>query len=267
MRLALLVFVLSSTAAVVARGEEWTPPKNPNPDLILREAQADARAKRYETALAKHVWFHKHALEYQPSQAGVRLSFALSYWLALGEAYPPALDALKEIREETQRRVTPREGRKVRFEDFHDLASLNREFGEEKKTVAAFKLIDQADPKMAKRVFGVSQPALIKAKEYELCGKYIDVDKSVKQVAESYRRMRQLANDPRFGVSLRDHATKSYLNEAATLVAILAVNDRLEDAADAVAVLKHAEGDDAFQAELATALDDALDGMVPEPWP
>jgi hypothetical protein len=265
MRSALLFVAVS--LATVARGEQWTPPKNPSPDLILQEARADARAKRYEAALAKHVWFHEQSLKYDQGQAGVRLSFALSYWLELGEAYPPALAKLKEIREETRERLEPEEGREIKFEDFHDLASINRELGDFEMTVAAFKLLDEEDPKMAARVYRVAQPALIRTKQYKLCGKYFETEASAKQVVERFNRMKEASKRVGMAQQLLEHASKQYINDAATLVAILAVNDRLEDAADAVAILRHAEGDEAFQKQLATALDDALDGVVPEPWP
>src|SRR5688572_11688303 len=52
----------------------WSPPANPDPHVILREAKADTQAGRYEEALAKHVWFHSHALEIEPALYGVRLS-------------------------------------------------------------------------------------------------------------------------------------------------------------------------------------------------
>ena len=83
---AAIVLTLTTTSAV----GDWTPPSNPNPDKILREAQDDARAGRYPDALAKHVWFHENALTYAPAMYGVRLSFALSYWVNLGNLYPPA---------------------------------------------------------------------------------------------------------------------------------------------------------------------------------
>lgn len=54
-----LVVALVSTAAVAA---DWTPPEKPDPQAILQEARQDAMAKRYETALAKHLWFHEHVL-------------------------------------------------------------------------------------------------------------------------------------------------------------------------------------------------------------
>jgi hypothetical protein len=45
------------------------------------------------------MWYFNHALEYQPGQVGVRLSFALSDWVELGRSYPKALQALIEIRD------------------------------------------------------------------------------------------------------------------------------------------------------------------------
>lgn len=48
--LAILFFI-----PVTAFAEEWTPPENPDPQTILSEAQTDARAKRYEVALAKQI--------------------------------------------------------------------------------------------------------------------------------------------------------------------------------------------------------------------
>src|SRR5690349_21544262 len=110
MKFLLLVVVLLVPGAAFAEG--WTPPADPDPQQILNEARDDARAKHYEEALEKYVWFHEHALEYRPSMSGVRLSFALSDWVKLGESYPPALVKLREIRDAVKKRVTPEEGRK-----------------------------------------------------------------------------------------------------------------------------------------------------------
>jgi hypothetical protein len=92
-----LGLVLMAVLSVGALAQ-WKPVANPVPDKILNEAQEDAAAGRYEDALAKHVWFHENALTYAPAMYGVRLSFALSYWAALGAMYPPALQKLRHQR-------------------------------------------------------------------------------------------------------------------------------------------------------------------------
>ena len=107
---------------------EWTPPEKPDPQVILQEARTDAMAKRYEDALAKHLWFHQNALKHEPALYGVRLSFALSYWEKLGNKYPPALASLKAVRDEARQAVTtvkPKEAKEL----FHDFIAIRAYWG------------------------------------------------------------------------------------------------------------------------------------------
>jgi hypothetical protein len=122
----------------------WTPPANPDPQQILTEAQADARAGRYEVALAKHVWFHRNSLKIDPAFYGVRLSFALMYWKELAKVYPPAKAKLIELRDEAEKQVgSGRDG----LEAFVDFEAINTELGENEKTVALFKSLDKNKPR------------------------------------------------------------------------------------------------------------------------
>lgn len=65
----------------------------------LADASRFAAEGLYEQALERHVWYHENALKYSPAQFGVRLSFALSAWADLGEAYPEAMEALRIARD------------------------------------------------------------------------------------------------------------------------------------------------------------------------
>jgi len=234
--------------------------EGPEPHKILHEAQADARAKRYEDALAKHVWFHRNALKQRRSLYGVRLSFALGYWHELGEAYPPALVKLKEIRDEATKNVT--NGKHVQ-ESFHDLASINRTVGEESRTKEIFVLLDAQNADAAKEVFDIAQPALINAKEYKLCGKYIDSKRSFLRIIELFRINKRLTKDPRFGAEHLEYANKKFTNDAATLIALLAVNGRKAEAEEIAGDAKKEWNNASFHAEI----DKALQGKVPKPWP
>src|SRR5688572_11979388 len=129
-----LIACLLSAMTTAAHGD-WSPPESPDPSAILTEAQADAAAKRYADALAKHLWFHRNALKYRPSLYGVRLSFALGYWLELGKQYPRAIQALKEVRDETGIRI--RQGKANRA-DVHDFSSINEMLSEEHITAELF---------------------------------------------------------------------------------------------------------------------------------
>lgn len=257
MRYLTLALALASASAP---GDKWTPPENPDPQAILQEAQGDTAASRYEAALAKHVWFHENALSIEPAFYGVRLSFALSYWHELAQKYPPALTKLQEIRDEAAREVL--EGKDVR-ESFHDMAAINDTLEEDSLTKDTFQALDGKNPKAAKQVFDIAQPALVRAKAYSLCGKYVEPKGDYAAMRENYRRGKQLAKDPRFGPRHLDFANKNFANDATTLVAILAVNDRKTEAEE----IARSAGDEWDDASFHDELAKAVKGEVPDPWP
>jgi len=59
--------------------------------VYLNETNKMVKKGQYKEALQRFIWFNEHALEYDESMTGVRLSFALGYWKELGDIYPPAL--------------------------------------------------------------------------------------------------------------------------------------------------------------------------------
>ncbi len=244
---------------------DWTPPDKPDPQKIMQEAKSDAQAGNYRDALAKQIWFHENALQIQPSLSGVRLSFALSNWLELGEKYPAALAKMKQVRDDLEERIRDKDKVRVRFEDFHEFVAFNRILRDDERTDALFRWLDETDEEDAERVFDVAMPSLIKHKRYELCGKYIDPERNSKQYADMYKMSIKLANST-FGEQHREYASKSYLNQVSTLVALLVLNERTEEAtkiADEAKKVVEPELKKKLEAQLGTA----LKGTVPKPWP
>ncbi len=253
----IMPLVISTTCATAA---DWIPPDKPNPQAILQEAQADARAKRYKVALAKHVWFHENAIKITPGMAGVRLSFALTYWKNLGKDYPPALKTLRLIRDELETKANAGDDL---GNGFQDLAAINRTLEEDSKTTKAFKNLDEKNPEAAKKAFTFAKPALIKDKEYALYSKYVEPSKDFLRMKQLLETNMEMAKDPKFGTQLLDHAKKSFGHGTATLVAVLSVSDRKAEAIE-IATLAKKELDDAkFHDEL----ESALAGTIPAPWP
>lgn len=239
---------------------EWTPPENPDPQAILQEAREDKEAKQYDVALAKHVWFFEHALEYRESLYGVRLSFALSDWHDLAEIYPPALDKLKEFRDRARKNV---EEKKKVFAAFHDMASINEQIRDYASTEEVFTAIDEKQPEEARRLYNLAKEALVRRKAYKLCGKYLAPAENLAQAQRNFREMNEFA-EKRAGLardSLRATAIRTYSEEAGTLVAILVLNDR-RDEAEKVAATARAESDDP---NFSKTIDKALKGTVPPP--
>ncbi len=226
----------------------------------MQEAKADIKAKKYEVALAKHIWFHENALRFDPAMSGVRLSFALSSWEQLGREFPPALEKLKSIRDSLEERV--KKGEDIGG-GFHDLAAINRTLNEDSRTAESFRQIDSQNAKAAAMAFHFVKPALVKDNAYELYVKYVDAKHDFLQMKHIYEMNKQMAENPKFGKNMADHGEKTFRNNTATLVAILAINKRNLDASEIATLAKKEISDVKFHQELEAA----LAGTVPTPWP
>lgn len=140
-----------------------------DPRERLTKGQAAAKAGDYETALSEYLWFHHHALEFQPSFYGVRLSFALEYWKELGEVYPPAMAALRKIRDDKTAALLRGA---TDSELFHDVASINECIAEEASTYELFRSLDQSAPVFAQKCASIALDAIVAAKDFVLAERY-----------------------------------------------------------------------------------------------
>jgi hypothetical protein len=201
-----------------------------DPKRVLREAVALMRQGRYAESLQKHLWFHDHALEHQRALAGMRLSFALAYWLELAACYPEAMQALATIRDRKAQALT---GGKGSFELFHDLAAINGYLHEEPETVALFKRLHQTDPELAQQCYPVAEKYLVAHQEYEVCFAYLPDPIARFEEARGLRQVQlELAGEnPALGEShLGDYAEMQFAEAVRRLIAILVGAGRRQDA-------------------------------------
>ena len=254
-----LLAVLCFGLMPLARAD-WTPPAKPDPLAILAEAQADTAARRYADALAKRVWFHEHALDYAQDLYGLRLSSALSAWVALGRQYPPALDKLRAEREAAADHVRGGDGARGYF---NEVIAIDRALGEDAATRALFLWLDANRNEVASQVYDLAQASLVRARDYVLCGKYLEPQRTLQSILDQYRVMTALAASADNPDQVRVFAQKTLANKSGLLIALLVQNHR-KDEADAIAGQVLKEWNDAgFRQQLL----DALSGQVPEPWP
>src|SRR5262249_29440373 len=109
-------------------------------------------------------------------------------------------------------------------------------------------------PRLANYLFELAEPALIEAKEYRLCDPYLEPDESFERYRNIYRQDIQSPRD-------QESAEKRFVNQTATLVALLVLNDHKADA-DRIAPEAPKEPEDAsFKAEV----EKAKQGTVPAP--
>ena len=233
----------------------WMPPANPDPQAIVKEAQQDAMARRYDDSLAKHEWLFRNASDINRADYDARVPFVLRSWKELGDDYPPAKTKLIEIRDEAGKKVTNDDNA---IESFDVFASINSVLGEDQKTVALFKTLDKNNSQAAAEVFEAARPALIKARELQLSSTYVD-PKDYPRLVEKYHQMLTVAADPKAGEHHTEFAQKSFSNSVTTLVALLMLSDRKADAERIAADAKTVWADKSF----AEALNKALTGEIP----
>jgi hypothetical protein len=162
--------VLLATVVLLSFSATRVSADDPSPTQVLREAQELARQGKYEEALQKHLWYHEHALEKDPAQTGVRLSFALMDWINLGRKYPKAMKALMEVRDRDEKAV--RDGRGG-VQQFDDVAAINRRLAERARTVELFKFLREKRPDLAGECYRDVEEDLVDKSEYRLCSEYL----------------------------------------------------------------------------------------------
>jgi hypothetical protein len=239
---------------------DWEPPENPNPGAILQEAQNDARKGDYKTSLEKHVWYHQNALKHDEGQQGVRLSFALMYWNELGEKYPPAIAQLRKIRDEAGESVRRGKGKQEDLQQaFHDFSAINDRLKEQSKTADLFLELDKQKSKFAAEAYHFAQAALLNAKEYEVCGRYVDPDREFKRLAQVYEITAAMGKGKK-NAGLVALANDTLTSGASSLVALLTVADKKEKAAEIAKSAKELRDD----ANYHRSIDEALEGKFPK---
>ena len=185
----------------------------------LTAARQLAQEGKFEEALAKHVWFHDHALESSPSMYGVRLSFALGNWVDLGKKYPKALAKLKAIRDEKTKLLLRGEGDN---EIFHDVVAINRTLEETQATVELFKKLDAGQPKRATQFFAYADDPLIGAGEFALAKKHLgDPMARFERAQEMLEHGLEYAKTSPIAERSRDVSQRMFVRDVVQLITVL----------------------------------------------
>jgi hypothetical protein len=202
------------------------------PITVLDEARSLVAQGKYDAALEKYLWFHRHALEYNQALAGVRLSFALDEWVQLGQRYPPAMSALCSIRDDA---IKVLEDGKRSVKLFMDVAAINRYLRDDARTVQLFKSLHRGQPELAGQCYPVAERVLVESGEYATCISYLtDLEERLEAIRQSYRMTLEIAagnlvlGSPEAG--LKEYASLKFVEETNRLIAILEGVGRIQDA-------------------------------------
>jgi hypothetical protein len=151
----LLLLVLSRFTVSGADSQEL--------QIALKEARDLAKEGDYAAALDKHVWYHEHSRG--TAHTGVRLSFAMSDWVNLGEQFPPAKEKLLGIRDQQEKALMTGKGG---FTEYTEVSAIDRVFKQQDKTYQMLGKLFEKSPEVAKKCFFGAADMLIERKDYPL---------------------------------------------------------------------------------------------------
>ena len=194
----------------------------------------------YAEALEMFEWFHFNALSIRSSLYGVRLSFALGYWMKLTKVYPMAKQRLLEIRDEEIEKI---KGSKWSFEGFHDVAAISKQFEDSQTPLEIFKWIDknETDQNKIAKCFNVIFESLCEKDELELCNKYLtDPESKAKKyvdlfkqaesgISQYFKKINEDAEKKELVQQSLTSMRKKYMHDMSLLVKILKSVNRHKD--------------------------------------
>lgn len=257
--ISVLVFLLLLDSPT-ALAQQWVPPENPDPEQIRDQAEVNMENGRLDLAAEKLLWYHNHALEHEPSLAGVRLSYALAQWQHLAGKYRPALLDMQLARDRAEESLRNGSGDYSAFQDF---VALNDVLKDDGRTIELFKWLDRSDRHLAREVFVMAQDALVAGSEYALCETYIVGQNSFNSIIEAHER-----TVSRFTEQFKDDMDPMFFEafemvfarRSSFIVAILVNRDRASEAeaiAERALQLLH---DETHRVQIS----DALEGIPPK---
>jgi tetratricopeptide (TPR) repeat protein len=136
----------------------------------LNNARAAVRLGKYPEALEQYDYFFEHALDDDPASFyGVRLSYCLDEWARLGQAYPPALDALEKKKRDA-RLLLEQTRNPARF---HDLVSICQYLKDPDESIRIFLEYHLSDRELAISIVDFVWNQLVAAKQWVVCATYI----------------------------------------------------------------------------------------------
>lgn len=184
----------------------------------LQRARELSSEGHFEEALAEFEWFHENALAERPALRGVRRSFALAYWVELGEQYAPALKALTAVRDRGQAALL--EGT-LDLSLFSDVVAIDRYLGDQQATYRLFRMLHDSVPDFADDCFDRAFASIVDAQDFHLARGYIPdpevaLSALLQEFNESVSRGLQLS-----GRRHRTHALQAYISNFSSDVLLL----------------------------------------------
>jgi hypothetical protein len=203
-----------------------------DPSEVLDEARKLKEVGLFEAALEKHLWVHHESLRVCSAFRGVRLSFALGYWKDLANEYPPALNAMREIRDRNLEAI--RSGNAL-GQCYLDAVALNRELEDHNLNAELFEALVAFDKAKAEKLFPFVFDSLVCSKAWRTAREFIPnpVLKAEELVASLEEHLTRFPYTSELGPAVRSGAVGSFWRNLKMLMEVLVGNGETELAEEA----------------------------------
>lgn len=224
---------LGDTAPLDAGGQDETIPSDP----MARRQMARQLMKegRHAAALEHLLWCFDEGVKSNPGFVGVRTSFLLNDLAELGEAFPPAKDALAQRRDAAEEKI--REGSDDRMLML-ELTRLNGALKEDERTLELFDALPPGNPSRSEFVMAAFDE-LLDARRYDDIFAAITPEAYFGTQARNFAAIR---DTPRYAENeqMQNSALDSLIGAGGKAVETLAGTDQTQRAIDLVnQVLQH----------------------------
>ncbi|WP_448550808.1 hypothetical protein [Thalassotalea montiporae] len=223
----------------------------------------DINSEHYSLALAKRIWFHQNAVSIDPSISYVGSSFNVGAWGVIGDFYPPAKTLMRYATNHLKQTLL--ENPKNKLEEMLEYRSLNNALHRADNTYELFLWLDENHPDVASANFHLFREALTERQAFHLYSKYTKPQIDYADLVSGYLHSNNAIESK--GLQAQDKIDKirlfhknRFIYDVSRLVAILAINNRAEEAE---LIVKKAQLELPSQ-EFTNSLIRALDGELPK---
>ena len=193
---------------------------------ILKKARESFHIGNYADALENYDYFFEHALnDDSASSYGVRLSYCLSEWVALGEKYPEALIRLKSKRDNALNLLLITK----EPERFHDYVAICEYLKNSTLAVNQFIKFHHEEPALAQDIVSFIWGELIEREKWEICNIYLanPTKKYNESLANFNVSMKYCKSNPH--LDIEKQMIGIYVMEIYNILLVLAKNNRIND--------------------------------------
>jgi len=214
---------------------------------VLQMAIVDKGNGKFDESLAKLQW----CFAGEQGPRAVRTYVVLRAWADLAAQYPPALEALFQIRDEFESACRTSPG----FQLFKDCASLNDHLNCDHRTTELFVEISKTDFHSASQFYHVAEKYLVRNGLFHICELFLECEGRVETLIRAFRISTEVEAEHAIGPYQDLKISRQiFVDGISSLIALLVCTGRKKDATHVYARCQEVLDDLDFRSSMELAM-------------